>query len=525
MMKLHLLLLAPWLAQATMPASKIYTGFNYGAFWGDPGNAKRKADFLDGFNLAKNLSTSIPFDSARLFTCKTQDTVDDPTEAFDAAVETKTNLLLGFWISPGNRNESPDENVKNEMAALEKGFHKHGQSLADLVIGLSVGNEDVFRSNTSTGIGFARDVVSQTIRDVKKQIAASSFASYMKDKPIGHVDTAQYAVVDNADFLGLTAYPYWNKQKIADASSSFQGSLEDVKQRAENTPVWIAEMGWPYGGVQQGDAVASPENLQKYWTEVGCLMFGKYTTFWYELLSDATADQPDWGLLDSVTHQPRIKNLTCPGALPSVPGSLPGSSQPPPPAPPAASSIQPNPPTANPLPSQSLSPVPPSSIIPGVETSALVPSSDADSTTKIESTVYVNTAVYITVQPTSPPLVFSSTNIEDLTITFTSTAFVHPDPVVIIPPSIPSTQVSEVSGEVPIPPSPGINSTIVTSSSTLSDSSAPLDPALPTSLPPYGAPLTTRTIISSPLPAVANSRDSAQPTRKPYIPDSLPLLH
>ncbi|KAJ4363585.1 hypothetical protein N0V83_009881 [Neocucurbitaria cava] len=523
MMKLHLLLLAPWLAQAAN-TGKIYTGFNYGAFWGDPSNAKRKADFLDGFNLAKNLSTSIPFDSARLFTCKTQGTIDDPTEAFDAAVETKTNLLLGFWITPGNRNESPDENVKNEMAALEKGFQKHGQALADLVIGLSVGNEDVFRSNTTNAIGLARDVVSQTVSDVKKQIAASSFANYMKDKPIGHVDTAQYAVVDNADFLGMTAYPYWNKEKIADASSSFQGSLENVKQRAGNTPVWIAEMGWPYGGAQQGDAVASPENLQKYWTEVGCLMFGKYTTFWYELLSDATADQPDWGLLDSVTHQPRIKDLSCPGAFPNVPISPPASSQAPPPAPPAASSIEPKPPTANPLPSQSLSPVPPSSFISGVETSAFVPSSDADSTTTMETTVYVNTTVYITVRPTSPPLVLSSTDIEDLTTTLISTGFARPDPVVIIPTAIPSDLPSDLPYE-PILPSTSLNNTIATSSSTLSDSSSSINPALPISPPPYTAPLTTQTIISSPLPALANSSDPVQLTRKSYLPRSLPLLH
>ncbi|XP_014552094.1 glycoside hydrolase family 17 protein [Bipolaris victoriae FI3] len=274
-------------------ASNIYTGFNYGAFWSVEANVKKKADFLDGFNLAKNLTTDIPFDSARLFTCKTAGTVDEPTEAFDAAVESNTNLLLGFWITPARSGDSPDENIKNEMAALEKGFKKHGQALSDLIIGLSVGSEDIYRAEEAGELGLTAEVVGQTIVKVKESIAASSFAQYMKDKPIGHVDTAKHCVVDTSD--------------------SFQYSLGEVKQRAGNKPVWIAEMGWPSTDTEQhGAAVAGIDELQKFWTEVGCVVFGKYTTFWYELLKDSTPDQKaDWGLIDTLSRKPRIKDLSC----------------------------------------------------------------------------------------------------------------------------------------------------------------------------------------------------------------------
>lgn len=294
-------------------ASNIYTGFNYGAFWSVEANVKKKADFLDGFNLAKNLITDIPFDSARLFTCKTAGTVDEPTEAFDAAVESNTNLLLGFWITPARSGDSPDENMKNEMAALEKGFKKHGQALLDLIIGLSVGSEDIYRAEEAGELGLTAEVVGQTIVKVKESIAASSFAQYMKDKPIGHVDTAKHCVVDSADFIGMTAYPYWNKDSIDTASDSFQYSLGEVKQRAGNKPVWIAEMGWPSTDTEQhGAAVAGIDELQKFWTEVGCVVFGKYTTFWYELLKDSTPDQKaDWGLIDTLSRKPRIKDLSC----------------------------------------------------------------------------------------------------------------------------------------------------------------------------------------------------------------------
>ncbi|KAJ5056429.1 glycoside hydrolase superfamily [Bipolaris maydis] len=301
-----------FLSSFAQAASNIYTSFNYGAFWSVEANAKKKADFLDGFNLAKNLTTDIPFDSARLFTCKTAGTVDGLTEAFDAAVESSTNLLLGFWITPARSGDSPDENVKNEMAALEKGFKKHGQALSDLVIGLSVGSEDIYRSEAGE-LGLTAEVVGQTVAKVKESIAASPFAEYMKNKPIGHVDTAKYAVIDNADFIGMTAYPYWNKDSINTASGSFQHSLEDVKQRAGNRPVWIAEMGWPSTDTEQhGAAIAGIDELQKFWTEVGCFVFGKYTTFWYELLKDSTPDQKaDWGLIDTLSRKPRIKDLSC----------------------------------------------------------------------------------------------------------------------------------------------------------------------------------------------------------------------
>lgn len=309
----NILFLSQWLVPA---AIHVYTGFNYGAFWSYGDNVKYEADFAENFMLAKSLNASVTFDSARLFTCKPHGTLNDPTEAFDAAIATNTSLLLGFWVSPAVRGDLPDEMVDNEMIALEKGFERHGQALSDLIIGLSVGNEDICRWNHKLHeSGLAADTLSKTISKVKEDIAASSFARYMEGKPIGHVDTAQYVVVDGdvADFVGMTAYPYWNNKSIEDAKASFLESLKDVRQRAGDTPIWIAEMGWPFEGPQRGEAIASAENYQKYWTEVGCSVFGKYNTFWFELSKDTQIEQPDGDLFDIPSGQPRIKDLFCPG--------------------------------------------------------------------------------------------------------------------------------------------------------------------------------------------------------------------
>ncbi|KAF7677793.1 glycoside hydrolase family 17 protein [Alternaria burnsii] len=378
------------LAQA---ASKVFTGFNYGAFWSLEANVKKKADFLDGFNLARNLTTDIPFDSARLFTCKAAGTVNEPTEAFDAAVDSKTNLLLGFWITPGQKGGSLDENVKDEMAALEKGFKKHGQALSDLVIGLSIGSEDIYRAEEAGEIGVTAAVVGQTIAQVKKDIAASSFAQYMKDKPIGHVDTAKYAVVDNADFIGMTAYPYWNKDSIESASTSFQSSLEQVKQHAGNRPVWIAEMGWPSTDTEShGAAVAGVNEAQKFWSEAGCAVFGKYTTFYFELLEDTTPEQKaDWSIIDTNTRQSRIRNLSCGNPQAKLPTGASAISQ--------ASS-------------QSVGSTPPSipvSVLPVTPSApAVIPSSESPSTGSTQFQVAIGPKT-VTVNTTSTTIVFAET--------------------------------------------------------------------------------------------------------------------
>ncbi|KAJ4338376.1 hypothetical protein N0V95_008074 [Ascochyta clinopodiicola] len=300
-----------WTALLTTTAAKVYTGFNYGAFWSHESNVKRYADFHQGFELAKNLTnTPVPFDSARLYTCITAGTQNDPTEAFQASIDTGTYLLLGMWISPGASGQSNDAQIGNELAALEKGFELHGQRLADLVIGLSVGNEDVYRfNNAAAGVGNVD--LQLTLERVRKSIAASSYAKYMQGKPVGHTDTTMYAIVPGSDFTGMTAYPYWEGKSIDDAAQSFMFVLEDTQRRAGTSSVWISEMGWPINGAQNDEAVASTKNYQRYWDEVGCQVFGKYNTFWFELLQDSQPDQPDWGLLDSKTHQPRIRDLSC----------------------------------------------------------------------------------------------------------------------------------------------------------------------------------------------------------------------
>ncbi|OAL48365.1 glycoside hydrolase [Pyrenochaeta sp. DS3sAY3a] len=498
---LTLLLLAPYLAQAADKADKVYTGFNYGAFWGHPDNAKHKEDFLDGFGLAKNLSTNIAFDSARLFTCKQMGTQNEPTEAFDAAVESKTNLLLGFWITPGKKTDSHVELLNDEFTALEKGFDKHGQALADLVIGLSVGNEDVYRFNDPNQIGVAGETVSQAITDVKQRIANSSImAKYMQDKPIGHVDTAHNIVIEGADFIGMTAYPYWSGQDITQAKTSFLGSLEDVKKKAGSIPVWIAEMGWPFEGPPRGPAdkpaIASAENVQKYWAEVGCELFGKYNVFYFQLLRDSTSDQPDWGLIDASTRQPRINNLSCPNMSP-ISSALPTP-------PDMVSSAAPTPSPETPQTTDTSTST--------AQVSTVIPStSPLETSSKVKSTTYIQTTVTVTVQPQDEASF--QTELETVTMTTTTTVFtiitqsrqggvLEATPS---PPAPPQSSRSEDMFALPIETSISPPPETASTSTPLSDPASPSSPLPTPTAPTPSAPASSQ---PAPPPQVSSSTQS-----------------
>jgi glucan endo-1,3-beta-D-glucosidase len=258
---------------AQLPAlavARVYTGFNYGAFW-HPSQAKFKKDFVHEFNLAKALpNTPVPFDSARLFTCIQWFTKDEPIEAFDAAIETNTSLLLGFWA----QNETM---LDVELVSLAKAFEKHGSKLSDLVVGLSIGNEDIYRfehPETSQGLqGASEDQIKSLVQLTREKINKSSFAAFMIDTPIGHTDIQDY-VPSGMDFIGVNNYPCYSHRPIEKANKSFFDTLANVRKKAnDNTPVWITETGWPFsdhGGKSMATAVASAENMQKYWTEVGC---------------------------------------------------------------------------------------------------------------------------------------------------------------------------------------------------------------------------------------------------------------
>lgn len=313
------LLLAALAAISAVNAQNEYLGFNYGAAKAN-GQVKIYDDFLEEFELAQKLAgTSGKFNSARLYTMIQGPSKDDPIDAIKAAIDTKTTLLLGIWCSV------PTEHVVNEINALLKAIKLYGKDFTDLVVGLSVGSEDLYRNSVmgienESGIGAEPSQLVTYINMVRKAIADTP----LKSVPIGHVDTwtvwvngSNNAVTEALDWIGFDAYPYFQStmaNSIDVAPQLFWEAYENT-QKATGKEVWITETGWPVSGKVMNEANANTKEAQQYWNEIGCAIFGNYKTWWYMLRdADPTPPETEFGVVGADLKP--YYDLSCKNAKP-----------------------------------------------------------------------------------------------------------------------------------------------------------------------------------------------------------------
>jgi exo-beta-1,3-glucanase (GH17 family) len=131
-------------------ASASYQGFNYAAQGSD------RESFHKQFSLATSLPGTASFSSARLYTMVQEGGNETVIQAIPAALATNTKLLLGLWTSVD------EDGFAKQLRALESAMKLYGsQGLSDLVIGISVGSEDLYRSSelgASNNCGAGQDI-------------------------------------------------------------------------------------------------------------------------------------------------------------------------------------------------------------------------------------------------------------------------------------------------------------------------------------------------------------------------------
>lgn len=193
----HLLLATSGIAQAAI------RGFNSGGT--GPNGVKHAADFRKEFDRIHTLPGTAPFTSVRLYTMIQAGTANDPVEAFRPAINTKTHLLLGLWASAGQ------EAFNNELAALRKAITAHQAHWKDIVVGLVIGSEDMYRITPTgirnkAGMGAGPDV----LVDYIKQTRAVLKGTVAEGTKVAHVDTwtawvngSNAAVIDAVDVIGF----------------------------------------------------------------------------------------------------------------------------------------------------------------------------------------------------------------------------------------------------------------------------------------------------------------------------------
>lgn len=284
-----LLALATTLAAAS---AQVYRGFNYASVFTD-GSAITQTDYEKEFSTAQKLVGTSGFTSARLFTMiqvcpplkkylefreeqNSKDipidipnstnnkkyinlflfqagTTNTPTQAIPAAITTKTSLLLGLFLS------SDQAVFNNELTALRSAISTYGQDFIDLIAGISVGSEDLYRISpigieNDSGAGVEPAQVANYIGQVRSLIAGTAASG----KVVGHVDTwtayvnsSNNAVIDACDFIGMDAYPYFQNtmsNAIESGKTLFFDAYNATVAVAGGKPVWITETGWPVSG-------------------------------------------------------------------------------------------------------------------------------------------------------------------------------------------------------------------------------------------------------------------------------------
>jgi glucan endo-1,3-beta-D-glucosidase len=307
------------LAMAVATSEAISQGFNYGANKGD-GSVKTQSDFETEFTTAKNLvGTDHGFTSARLYTMIQGGTTNGPIEAIPAAIKEKTTLLLGLWASGGG--------MTNEIAALKSAIDTYGEEFTKLVVGISVGSEDLYRnSQIGAGSNAGPGLEASELVDYINQVRSAISGTTLSGAPIGHVDTwnawtnsSNTAAIEAVDWLGFDGYPYYENTEpnsINDAKGLFQKGVTNLKAAAGDKEVWITETGWPVSGATENEAVASTANAKQFWDEVACPLFGNTNTWWY-ILDDAGAN-PSFGVTDSETNTTPLFDLSCKAASSSA---------------------------------------------------------------------------------------------------------------------------------------------------------------------------------------------------------------
>lgn len=306
------------LAASVAGARAVSQGFNYGATQSDGTTAMEYSDYKSMFSRAQNLPGTSGFTSARLYTNIQADSTDTMSQAFQAAIDTKTELLLGVWCSAGQTV------VTNEINALKSAISSLGSDFTSLVVGISVGSEDLYRE-TPTGIknkagaGASPDELTSYISQVKSAISGTALSG----AKIGHVDTwtawvnsSNSAVIEAVDWLGMDTYPYFqttDANGISAGDSLFWEAYNNTAGSGNGKEVWVTETGWPVSGSTSGQAVASVQNAETYWQEVGCALFGKYNTWWYTLDdSIPTTPDPSFGIIGGTNvNSAPLYDLTC----------------------------------------------------------------------------------------------------------------------------------------------------------------------------------------------------------------------
>ncbi len=192
--------------------------------------------------------------------------------------------LVGAWIG-----DDAERNRREIDALIEVARAGH----ADLI---AVGNEVILRGELEE----ARLI--ELIEAVRAAVPGI---------PVGYVDAyfvfvAHPALAAACDFIPVNCYPFWEEVPLDQSVNYAREMVRRVQAAVGDTPVIIAETGWPTAGAPNGPAVPSLRNMALYllnvlaWTDEEALPL-----FWFSAYDEGWKVGPEgdcgayWGLWDA----------------------------------------------------------------------------------------------------------------------------------------------------------------------------------------------------------------------------------
>ncbi|KAJ8122736.1 hypothetical protein ONZ43_g1140 [Nemania bipapillata] len=248
-------------ALATTSAAQALQGFNYGSTSHD-GSCQGYGGFKELFERAKNLPRASGFTAARLYTSIQCGTSADPIEAYQAAIDTDTKILVGLWASAGRSV------FENELNALITAARTLGAAFTDRIVGISVGSEDLYRSSpegiaNNAGVGATAEEIQGYVGWLRDWIRGT----LLEGKPITHVDTwtawvrpENHGVIGVVDFLGHNSFPYFEGTRpngINKSSDNFWSAVAATESVAQGKANHVT----PY----LGNHVTDPHSWLRSW--------------------------------------------------------------------------------------------------------------------------------------------------------------------------------------------------------------------------------------------------------------------